>query len=215
MFYLMFQKMTDKRAHIRQVFLLLCAVLLTSCASTSVIESWVEPDLNKSYKNPMILASSDSQQTRRIYEQHFVDELKKLGVTAVPSYTLINSKQKLTRETVEAAIKDTDIDAVLVTYLVSADAELKHHDSPVGHSYTGSPEENMVSATMITTRGRTSSKEIINLKNDLFDAKSGEIVWSARTESVAPSSIDQVIREVTERLINGMIDDGVIKPLKP
>lgn len=207
---------TSKKYSLKSVFtrsslLFFSSLLIASCASTSVTQSWVEPDLKKTYAHPMILASSDSQQTRRIYEQHFVDELKLRGITAVPSYTLISSKQKLTRETVEAAIKDTDIDAVLVTYLVAVDAELKHHDSPLGLNYSGSPEDNMVSATMITTRGRTSNKEIITLKNDLYDATDGDIVWSTQMRSVAPDSIDELIKEVISLLIKGMLSDGVIK----
>lgn len=193
------------------IFLLFCTVLITSCSATSVTRSWVEPGLEKSYSHPMIIGRSDSQQTRRIYEQYFVDELKKRNITAIPSYTLINSKQKLDRDTVLAAIHGTDIDSVLVTYLISADAELRYHDSPLGNNYSGSPEDNMMSATMITTRGRASSEEIVTLKNDLYDAQSAEIIWSAQTQTVAVKSIDELIKELTALLIDGLVSDGVIK----
>ena len=159
----------------------------------------------------MIIGISDSQQTRRIYENHFVSELKKKNIDAVPSYTLISSKQVINRETVVAAIKDTDIDAVLVSYLVSADEEIRHQNSPLNMSYSGSVESSQISATIVTTRGRSRTGEVFVLKNDIYDAESNELVWSAYTKTVAPESIDEVVTDVTELLIGELFADELLK----
>ena len=188
-----------------------CSIMMASCASTSLTASWTEAGLEQSFKHPMIIGISDSQQTRRIYENHFVAGLKERNITATPSYTLINSKQKINRETVVEVIQGTDIDSVLVTYVVSADSEMRHHDSPLNTGYSGSAETHMVSATMITTRGRSRSSEVIGLKNDFYSVQSKALVWSAQTKTVAPDSIDHAIREVTELLIDELIADNVLK----
>lgn len=190
--------------------LLICAVL-ASCANTSLRETWMQDEHSKSYKQLMIIGISDSQQTRRIYENHFVSELKKKNIDAVPSYTLINSKQVINRETVVDAIKDTDIDAVLVSYLVSADEEVRHQSSPLNMSYSGSVESNQISATIVTTRGRSRTEEVFVLKNDVYDAASSELVWSAYTRTVAPESIDEVVTDVTELLIGELFADELLK----
>ena len=200
-----------KRSKIKSYAVVLISVVLASCANTSLRETWKQDEHSKTYQQLMIIGISDSQQTRRIYENHFVAELKKKNIAAVPSYTLINSKQIINRETVVAAIKDTDIDAVLVSYLVSSDEVVRHQNSPLNTSYSGSVENNQISATIVTTRGRSRTGEVFVLKNDIYDAASKELVWSAYTKTVAPESIDEVVTDVTELLIAKLIDDEILK----
>ena len=190
---------------------LLMAIALASCSSTSLMQSWKETEAGHVYKHLMIIGVSDSQQTRQIYEKYFVAELKKRNVTATPSYELINSKQEMSRETVVAAIQGTEIDAVLITYLVSADDEIKYRDSPLGTSYSGTAEGSMISATIVTIRGRSSNEEVFILKNDIYDAQSKKLVWSVQTKTVAPESIDEVVTQVTALLIDRMFSDDIIK----
>lgn len=203
--------MREKKMSVKYLTSLFLCLLIAACSNTKVTSSWLEAEPAKPYKHPMIIAISDSQQTRRIYENHFVSELKKQGITATPSYTLINSKQEMNRDTVINAVAGTKIDAVLMTYLVAADRENRHHDSPLNPGYSGSADTNQVSATMITTRGRTSTTEIIGLKNDLYDVASHKLIWSTQTRTVAPESIDSVIIEVTALLIDQLQDDDILK----
>ena len=198
--------------NIKKITPLLLSVFLTACASTSLVESWKQPDVSRSFKHPMIIGISDSQQTRRIYENYFAAQLNKKNISATPSYTLIGSKQAINRDTVLNAIQGTDIDSVLVTYLVSADSVVTHYDSPLNPtSYSGSPDDNMISATLISSRGRSSSSEVVGLKNDFYDAQSKAMIWSAQTRTVAPDSIDSAITEVTKLLIKQLFNDNILK----
>jgi hypothetical protein len=196
---------------IKNVVILLLSSLLIACANTKITESWVEPDLNKTYSRPMIIGISDSQQTRRAYENYFVAELKKKNITATASYTMISSKQKLNRETVENVLQGTDFDSVLVTYLVSADAETKFRDSPLASTYSGDSENNMMSSTLIVNPGRFSSEEAISLKNDFYDTNTKTIVFSVQTRTVAADSIDEIIKDVTGLLIKSLYDNDILK----
>ena len=193
------------------VLFIFSSYLLAACTHTELEDSWVEADHNYVYKKPLIIGISDSQHNRQIFEKQFVEKLGSYGTDAVPSYTIISSKQKINRETVVDAIQGTDIDGVLVTYLVSAEYEMKYHDSPVNTGYSGSSETNMMSSTIISKRGRSSSEEIISLKTDLFDVSREQLVWSAQTETVGPESIDHTIIEVTDLLVERLADDGLIK----
>ena len=193
------------------IFFLFTSYLLVACAHTKLEDSWKEPDHQQAYKTPLIIGISDSQQNRQIFEKQFVEKLGKYDARAVPSYTLISSKQKIDRETVVGAIQGTDIDAVLVTYLVSAEYEMTYHDSPINTGYSGDSETNMMSSTIISKRGRSRSEEIISLKTDLYDVARKKLVWSAQTETVGPESIDQTIIEVTDLLVDKLVDDGFIK----
>jgi len=196
---------------IKNIVVLLLSLLVISCANTKITQSWVEPELKQTYKRPMIIGISDSQQTRRIYENYVAAELNKKGITATASYTLISSKQKLNRETVENVLQGKDIDSVLVTYLVSADAETKFRDSPLANTYSGDSENNMMSSTLIVNPGRFSSEEAISLKHDFYDTKSKSIVFSVQTRTIAAESIDEIIKDVTGLLIESLYDNGVFR----
>ena len=193
------------------VVTLFLSLLVTSCATTKITDAWFEEGEHKSYQHPMIIAISDSQQTRQIYEKHFVLELKDRNIKSTASYALISSKQKLNRETVVNAIKGTDIDAVLVTYLVYADSKLTASESPINMGYSGNVDDLKMSDTLISSRGRSNSTEVVGLKNDLYDVVSKKMLWSVQTKTVGPESIDQVVTEVTQLLINQLFSDGLLK----
>jgi hypothetical protein len=159
----------------------------------------------------MIIGVSDSQQTRRIYENYFASELKKKNIAATPSYTLISSKETINRDTVLKAIQGTTIDAVLVTYLVSTDTQVSVQESLLNPSYSGSADDNLISATLISNRGRTNSSEVIGLKSDLYDVQAQTLVWSVQTKTVAPESIDSTVTEVTQLLIKELFKDNILK----
>ena len=197
--------------NVRYYIVLALSVFIASCANTKVTENWVHAEHSKPYRHPMIIGISDSQQTRQIFEKHFVSELKKINITATASYTLISSKQKMNRETVLKAAQETDIDSVIVTYLVSSEVEVKHHESPLSQGYSGDIEGSRLSATLVSTRGRTSSAEIITLKNDLYDVQSKTLIWTAQTRTVAPESIDEAITDVVDLLIGQLLSDDIIK----
>ncbi len=191
--------------------ILVLGLMIASCSNTKVIQDWTAEGHDKTYQHPLIIGISDSQQTRQIFEKYFVSELAKNNVTATPSYTLISSKQKMNRETVIKAIEGTEIDSVIVTYLVSSETEVLYHESPLSQGYSGDPDSAKVSATLVSTRGRTSSAEIITLKNDLYDVQTKTLIWTAQTRTVAPESIDEVVTDVTSLLVDQLLSDGILK----
>jgi hypothetical protein len=203
--------MSVKYVNFKNLITALSCVLLVSCTTTSITQSWEKPDHAKIYTHPIIIGISDSQQTRRIYENHFVSELKKINITATPSYTLIDSKQETTGATVCASIQGTEIDSVIITYLIDEESEITYRTSPLIRGYSENIESNQISDTLVSTRGRTSTKEIVVLKTDFYDAQSRSMVWSVQTTSTSPEAIDAVVTDVTSLLINKLIDGGYFK----
>ena len=97
---------------VKTIVVLFLSSLIASCATTDLLDSWKEADLDHSYQHLMIIGISDSQQNRQIYEKYFVGELKKSNITATPSYQLINSKQKVAVNTccpILVMVKQPDI----------------------------------------------------------------------------------------------------------
>lgn len=185
-------------------------LVISSCANTQVTKNWLQ-EASLSYQHPMIVAIVDSQQTRQVYEKHFTSQLKELNVNATPSYKKINSKQSFTKETITNVLDGSNIDSVLITYLIADDTDVDAQDSPLGMTYTGDIKENIISDTLVSTRGRPNSDEVIVLKTDLYDPSSQSIVWSTQTKTTGPKSIDEVIANVSGLLVQQLINDGMLQ----
>ncbi len=206
---------------IKVTILIASVTFLSSCATTKITQTWIEPDHKKVYNNLLIIALVQSEQNRRAYESNFVEELRSIGVGAEASYTLIKGDQKINRETVKKAIEGMDIDAVLVTNLVAIKVEEVYRPAmdymPMyGGAYYGGYRGGLglYSYPYMTTYARSpgyfTTYESYTIETQLYDVKSGELVWSARSNSFAPGSADEVIVDLTKLLIDNMKEKNII-----
>jgi hypothetical protein len=209
---------------IRQGILIVGTLLfLVSCASTKISQSWVEPNNTKVYKNLLIIGISNSEQTRRAYESYFVDELKSRNIDAEASYRLIKSDVKIDRDSVKKAIKGLNIDGVIVTHVAAVDEETIYQ--PTGYAYSGVyggyygagyygsmysyyPQVN----SYVNQPGYYTTHETYTVENNLYDVSTEELVWTARTRTFSPESIDAAIVDLTKVLIQDLQDKNLIKP---
>ena len=196
------------------------ALLVSSCANTKISQSWVEPDNKRSYNDLLIIGVGESQQNRRAYESHFVEELRATGTEAEASYKLIPNSEKLNRETVDKAIDGMEIDGVIVTHLVAVDEETIYRPSmdymPMygggyyGGLYSYYPHVN----TYVSRPGYYSTHETFTLETNLYDVESEELVWSARSRTFSPESVSEVINDLTKLLIKDLKEKNLIKEKK-
>ncbi|MCK4674370.1 MAG: hypothetical protein KAT61_00525 [Gammaproteobacteria bacterium] len=199
------------------------AFLLFSCANTKITQSWVEPDNKKSYNDLLIIGIAESEQNRRAYESYFVEELSENAIEAEASYKLIKSNQKIDRDSVSKAIKGLDIDGVIVTHMVGIDEETIYRPS-AGYSYGGAyggyyrgghygglysyyPHVN----TYVHNPGYYTTHETYTIETSLYDVASEELVWTARSRTFSPESVDEVIVDLTKLLIKDLSDKNLIK----
>ncbi len=207
----------------KAVVLCVTTILLVSCANTKISQSWVEPDNKKAYDNLLIIGIAESEQNRRAYESHFVDDLRAIGVGAEASYKLIKSNVKIDRDSVAKAIKGLDIDGVIVTHLVAIDEETVYRPS-TGYMYGGGygvgygggyygglysyyPHVN----SYVNNPGYYTTHETYTLETNLYDVESEELVWSARSRSFSPESAQEVIVDVTTLLIKDLQTKHLLK----
>jgi hypothetical protein len=204
------------------MLLLGTAVLLTSCANTKISQSWVEPDNKKSYNDILIIGIAESEQNRRAYESYFVEALREKGTEAEASYKLIKSDQKIDRKTVAKAIEGMEIDGVIITHMTAVDEETIYRPgmgySAVGYGaygyggYGGGmygyyPHVN----SYVHSPGYYTTHETYTLETNLYDVVTEELVWSARSRTFSPESVDEVIVDLTKLLIKDLEEKNLIK----
>jgi hypothetical protein len=193
------------------------AIFVTACANTKISQSWVEPDNKRAYGDILIIGIGESEQNRRAYESHFVESLRAVGTEAEASYKLIKSNQKIDRDTVGKAIDGLEIDGVLVTHMVAVDEETIYRPSmdymPMygggyyGGLYSYYPHVN----SYVTRPGYYTTHETYTLETNLYDVESEELVWSARSRTFSPESVQEVIVDLTKLLIKDMQEKDLLK----
>ena len=203
------------------IFFTIAVLFLSSCTNTKIAQSWVEPNNKKSYNDLLVIGIGESEQNRRAYESYFIEELKSHNIEAVASYTLIKSDENIDRETVLKAIEGLDIDGVLITHLVGVEEETVYRNTGYGYGgayggyygagYYGSmyryyPHVN----TYVNDPGYYTTYETYTLETSLYDVVSEELVWTARSRSFSPESVDEVIVDLTKLLIDDLKEKNLI-----
>ena len=198
-------------------------ILLASCANTKISQSWVEPSNTKSQKDLLIIGIGESEQNRRAYESHFIEELRAHGIEAVASYKLIKSDEKIERDVVVKAIDGLGIDGVIITHMVAVDEETIYRPTTGygyggygGIGYGGGHYGGMYSYyphvnSYVHNPGYYTTHETYTLETNLYDVESEELVWSARSRTFSPESVQEVIVDLTKLLINDLEDKDLIK----
>jgi len=203
---------------------------VSGCTNTKLIQTWSDPNNEASYKDIMVVGISDSEQTRRAYESFFVASLQDMGIESLASFTLINHKDELKlkkekgsfRTIVESAIKGSEIDAVLVTHVVSIEEEDVYRPSldyqPVYGQpyYNGSYYGAMYGyhgyvTTYVQQPGYYTEEKTYTLESNLYDVKTEELVWTTRSQTFAPDSIEQTVHDVSGLIIADLASRKLIQ----
>lgn len=205
-----------------KAILVTCAAsLLLACANTKISQSWVEPNHTKQYDDLLIIGIGESEQNRRAYESHFVEELNVRGIESVASYKLIKSDEKIDKETVLKAIEGLGVDSVIVTHMVAVEEESIYRPgsgyASVGYGgYGGGYGRGMYGYyphvnSYVHSPGYYTTHETYTLETNLYDVRSAELVWSARSRTFSPESVSEVIVDLTKLLINDLEEKNLIK----
>jgi len=177
--------------------------LLTSCGTSKLTASWYDETFSGKHilQDVLIIAVSKDETIRRLYEDRFVEKLSMEGARAVASYTLIHPDIKPTEKGVNDAVKEAGAQAILVTRYLGTD--IKEHYRPPQRSlvyadpyYRGIHGYYPMAYGEVYSPGYTVQVTTITLESNLYDAKTGNLVWSTRSESINPSMTEKYVDEL-------------------
>jgi len=177
--------------------LLLSAFLLVAACGPTHQVTRVEQLTSTSdapYRNILVISLFKSFDGRRYFEEEIVKELAKLGVTAVASTSLMNTKVPATRETFLAMVEDLGSDAALVTQLVSFESEAKMKTMRPEGSYNYAPTYyfnvwNVEQVEYVEPEG-LNLEHVLRLATQVFSTSKLEAVWAMETKTDLVSAFD-------------------------
>ena len=185
--------------------LILCALLLASCASTptshtTVLGAWKADNYNRRLSSFMVISLADEPGIREKFESIMANRLKKAGLNAIASSDIMTADEEINRGTVKAAMADKDIDGVLVLRLLGVERDAIYVPPSPDNSLDTTFSR---AAPIVTSPGYVEHRSVITLQIDLYDTTSEHLVWSLRSQTVNPPNVT----EVMDRLSNEIVKD--------
>jgi hypothetical protein len=171
-----------------RIFSLLAALLIAACAGGPQVSSMqpVSAAAGAPYGNILVVALFDSFDARRYLEKEIVKQLAEIGVKATAMTASTDTRTIINRDTVIDRITRSGADAVLVTQLVSFEAQGQAKDANPEATYIVRPTYwyNVFEVELeeyVEPQYVQWSNELA-LSSDLFSATSREKVWAMQSD---------------------------------
>ncbi len=196
---------------------LLIPLFFTACSSRArLVRSWSDPGQPApAVRNILVIGISRDENATRLWENVFVDAFTRLGIRAEAGHKVIGTLPGPDRQMIEGAVRRTGAGAVLVTRLVDVSTETVTHPGMVHFEpraiyrnldrYYGTAYRAVHMPPTEVTRTR------VSLESNLYDAATGRLIWSARTEARDP----KLLRSEYEHVASLLVTDLRKKELLP
>ena len=185
-----------------------------SCATKTELSGVWKSDASaiRPMNQILVIGIAENDIKRRGFEDGFAVALGEQGVDAVPSYRILPNPERLSKESIQQAIRGRGFQGVVATQLVQIDEQEKYvpPQTYVTPSYHGRGLYGYYgrSYEVVHQPGYTVNTTIVRLETHLYDAASAELVWAAHSDTFNPRSIDDGIESVAKKLSKRLAADG-------
>ena len=189
--------------------------LFCGCSQTKVTSVWVDPEYHgEGINNVFVVGVSKDGGLRRIFEDEFVKLFKERGVTATASYRLVPDSELHDEQKLDARVKASGSDTILITRLVDIKKEMQY--VPPGYVYAPPPYYyggwyGFYDRAYLASPGYTVEYETAVLETNVYDLKNDSLIWSARSDSPTDGNMDKHIKEFAQSIINQLAKAKLIK----
>jgi hypothetical protein len=193
-------------------------------SSTKITGSWVNPDAkghNENNKTVFIASLSRNMEVRTKLEAALANEAAKHNIKAIKStdyFTPEFYESKPTKDQLLDQIKKTGADAILTVSLINKESETRYVPGsaspyapmPGFRWYGGFYTYYNYWYPYLYDPGYYVTDKTYFLETNLYDANTEDLIWSAQSETVNPSSIDAFVKEYPKVLVNRLEADGLL-----
>ena len=187
--------------------------LLVGCSTTN-IGSWK----NETYtggplSKTLVVAITQKNSVRRIFEDEFTKELGFHGVESIASYTLLPLDLLKDMEKLEAEIRKLDPDTVLITRLVGKRYErpISTPFSPGHHAHRGWQGYYTHSLAYTNPKVIDKKHQIAILESNLYETKKKKLIWSMQSETkIADKKMEILILGFIKVATKSLTKEGLL-----
>jgi hypothetical protein len=200
--------------------------MLVGCSSTTLTGSWSDPEYSKPVNKVYIVGVSKQETQRRIFEDEFGTELQMYGIRTVSSYKDLKNATQAELDEILNKVQQNQADALLVTRIIDKRTEevvnpgrvtrypsrpyygyRDYYPRPYYRNYYDYYPRRYETVYEPAT---VSKFKVVTLESNLYDAGTGNLIWSAQLETVIDGPVQKMIREFIEVVTKDLVDQGVI-----
>lgn len=189
-----------------------------ACATTNFISTWTEPTaqpLDRSKKVATVMMST-REALRRSAEVAMAEEIRRRGVEAVESYTLLPGESARDTARARQVLGEQGVDAVLIMRVVGKDQQISY--TPGTSMYVGGP---YYGSTMgywgygwgaAYSPGYMTTDQIVTVESLVYSVTQGKLLWAGQSETTNPEDLESFINELVSAVGGELRNKGIIKP---
>ena len=208
--------------------LLAATLWLAGCANHAKVSGqWLDGAARKQepYKAVLLVGVTPDLNARCAFEHFLARHLQTEQTEAIASCDVVDRKQPLTREMIEAAVVDQQIDAVLATILVSKEwsveeggsrdtrgnAQYKATDAGWASGYYGVYGVPVIYGEFQANASSLNLTGEVEVRSRIFDTRGKVPVYEMHTRADQLGSTDVALATITEAIAEGVRDAGLTR----
>lgn len=185
----------------RLVVLIATVLVLTGCASTRVTETWSRPGQSAlDFEKVLVVAFAPTPDMRRMAENEIVDTADEFPLVA--AHTLFPPGEVKNRDAARARVLADGFDGAVTVHLVALEEQT--HQVPIGGGHDD-PFWGYYGNVWVAGRGLPPAEyrttRTLILETRIYDLASGELLWSAQTETFNPQGVESAAHEVARAVV--------------
>lgn len=195
-------------------YALFIIVILNSCNSTKITNSWREPNkklFTGEWNKILVVALLNNETNRRKVEEEL---LKYLNGKGVVSYKYLNDDyNNIDIEKFRDKIKGDGFDGAITMRLIDVDKERvfmpeQQNLYPIYYqNFSGYYRRGWIS---YKTPGYYSLNKIFIVETVVYSIKEDKIIWSGITESFNPDGVVNMTKDISKLIYKKMISEGFV-----
>lgn len=174
-----------KRKIILLIVFLAQMLIVTSCASTTLLNPWQDSSFQGPLKNVLVVGVVADPYRRSMIENEFVRQFKARGMEAVASRETLPNERVLNWEIIEPKVREHGADAVLVARFVkkeTIDTYTPAFDSDMPMNFYENIEDPF-QIPDLDEREMSYDYKMAVMRLTLYNAETKKPIWSSRTKT--------------------------------
>ena len=185
------------------------AALQAGCSSTTLNSSWSDPGFRGPVRKIYVVGVARQEINRRVFEDTFSRELNALGATGIASYHDLPQDAADSQDAVVARLNQHGADSILMARMVNMRIEQVTSPGYVsGASTWGGYYANRYEAIYVPPT--TAEFQIATIEANLYETKSGKLVWSAQLEVLVDNDIPKLFDDFVKVVSKDLKQKGLL-----
>ena len=189
---------------------LLLALLLAACSSTTFRSTWRAPGAAPVRLVGQRIAAvfmSDDDGARHVAEDALARDLSRRGVSGVPGYEILSSREDLDENVARQKFTDAHVDGVVMMRLVGSRQQATVVPGYPGPSPWGVWGYGWRAAY---TPGYLRSETLVSVETMVYSLHRDGILWAGLSETVNPNRVDSFVTEIAQAVADEMAREGLL-----